>query len=192
MQSLGPSRVSHLMRAAVVILQTCFLVDCSATLQKKLDAADGALDTTTRAVRNTDSSAHFPIQVPDRQAPETSKLLVFPDAESELPPPRSRDSDDGARTALAELVTIRADAELDVENADLLSAAKAVLGDVLHLNSRDRKVHCTVTLASVGPVPRKDLLPTFEGVLRMQSAAIVHDSPKARACSSRRPNGWNT
>jgi hypothetical protein len=118
MQSLGPSRVSHLMRAAVVILQ-CFLVDCSAALQKKLDAADSALDTTTGAVRNADSSAHFPIQVPDRQAPETSKLLLFPDTESELPPPRSRDSDYGARTALAELVTIRADAELDVENADL-------------------------------------------------------------------------
>jgi hypothetical protein len=157
-------------------------------LQKKLGAADSAPDAITRAVRNADFSAYSPIdRVPDRQAPDTSKRLLFPGAECELPLARSHGSDYGARAALVAPVRIRRDAEVRFENADISLAANAVLGDVLHLNSRDRKVQGTVTLASVGPVPRKDLLPTFEGVLRMQNAAIVHDSPKAQVCSSRRP-----
>jgi hypothetical protein len=192
MQSLERWRVSHLMRAAVVILHTCFLVDCSAALQTKLGAADSAPDATTRAVGNADFSAHFPIpidQVPDRQAPETSKPLLFPGAESESPPTTSRDSDYLARTALVEPATIRGDDEMNFENADISSAAKAVLGDVLHVNSRDPKVLGTVTLASVRPIPREELPPTFEGVLRMQNGGSCTESPKVRVCSSRRPNG---
>jgi hypothetical protein len=72
-------------------------------------------------------------RVPDRQATETSKRLLFSGAKSELPPPRSHDSDHGARAALVEPVTIRRDAEVRFENADVSSAAKAVLGDVPHL-----------------------------------------------------------
>jgi hypothetical protein len=145
------------MRATVVILQTCFLVGYFTVLEKKLGAADSAPDAITTAVRNADFSAHLPTpidRVPDRQAPEPSKRLLFPGAESKLPPPRSHDSDYGARAALVEPVTIRRDAEVRFKNADISSAAKAALGDVLHLNSRDRKVQGTVTLALVGPVPR--------------------------------------
>ncbi len=168
------------MRATVVILQTCLLVGCSTSLPKKLGAYDNAPDATTSAVRNADFSARSATATDraiDTQAPESSKPLLFPGADPESTPLRLRDSDYGVRTALLEPITIRGDdVELNFENADISSTAKAVLGDVLHLNfAVDPKVQGTVTLASVGPIARKDLLPTFESVLRMQNAAIVHD-----------------
>jgi hypothetical protein len=100
MQSLG---ISHLMRATIGILQTCFLVGCSTALHEKLGAADNAPEATTSAVRHADFSARFPTpidQVPDRQVPETSKPLLFPGAEPESPLFRSRDADYGVGSAL--------------------------------------------------------------------------------------------
>jgi general secretion pathway protein D len=180
MQSLGPWRVSRLMRATVVSLQTCFLVGCSTSLQKKLAAVDNAADATTSAVRNADFSARYPTatdQLADRPPRESARPLLFPGAEADSPPLRARDSDYQVRSASLEPVTVTGDdVELSVEAVDISSVAKAVLGDVLHLNVvADSKVQGTVTLASVGPIARKDLLPTFESALRMENAAIVHD-----------------
>src|SRR5262249_24564904 len=83
----------------------------------------------------------------------------------------------GMRMASLEPVAIRGDGvEINFEGADVPSVAKLLLGDVLHLNFVvDPKVQGTVTLASVGPIPRKDVLPTVESVLRVQNAAIVRD-----------------
>jgi general secretion pathway protein D len=49
-----------------------------------------------------------------------------------------------------------------------------LLGDILQLSfTVDPRVQGNVTLASAGPIPRKDVLPAFETVLRMSNAAIV-------------------
>jgi general secretion pathway protein D len=163
-----------------VALLTGFLAGCSTALQKQFGAYDDAPNATTTAVRNADLSARFPAndETSDRQAGESSKPLLFPGIEPEQPPSRSRDPGDvGVRTASLEPVAIKGDGvEINFENADVPTVAKALLGDVLHLNFVvDPKVQGTVTLGSVGPIPRKDLLPTFESVLRMQNAAIVRD-----------------
>jgi general secretion pathway protein D len=51
-----------------------------------------------------------------------------------------------------------------------------LLGDILQLNFVvDPRVQGTVTLSSVRPVARQDVLPAFESALRMQNAAIVHE-----------------
>ena len=66
--------------------------------------------------------------------------------------------------------------EINFEGADVQTVAKTLLGDVLKLNFVvDPRVQGNVTLASVGPIPRKDVLPAFESVLRMSNAAIVRD-----------------
>jgi len=180
MQSLRLWPVSHVVQGAIVVLPVCFLVGCSTSLQKQLGAYDDAPDHVSTTVRNADLSARFPTatdEQPDRQSGESSKPLLFPGTEPESPP-RSRDPGDlGVRTASLEPVTIKGDGvEINFENADVPTVAKALLGDVLHLNFVvDPKVQGTVTLGSVGPIPRKDLLPTFESVLRMQNAAIVRD-----------------
>jgi general secretion pathway protein D len=180
MQSLRRWRVSRLMRATVVVLQAGFIASCSTSLQKQFGAYDDKPDATTTTVRNADFSARFPTatgELPDRQASESSKPLLFPGAEPESPPARSRDTEYGVRTASLEPVAIRGDGvEINFEGADVPTVAKALLGDVLHLNFIvDPKVQGTVTLGSVGPIPRKDLLPTLESALRMQNAAIVRD-----------------
>src|SRR5258708_16874966 len=52
--------------------------------------------------------------------------------------------------------------------------ATSLLGDSLQLNFVvDPRVQGNVTLASSGRIPRKDVLPAFESVLRMSNAAIV-------------------
>src|SRR5262245_63143316 len=64
--------------------------------------------------------------------------------------------------------------EMNFEGADVQTVAKALLGDILQLNFVvDPRVQGNVTLASAGPIPRKDVLPVFESVLRMSNAAVV-------------------
>jgi general secretion pathway protein D len=165
----------------MVVLQVCFLAGCSTSLQKQFGAYDDKPDAATTTVRNADFSARFTAatdDAPDRQGGESSKPLLFPGTEPEQPAPRSRDPGElGVRTASLEPVAIRGDGvEINFESADIPTVAKALLGDVLHLNFVvDPKVQGTVTLGSVGAIPRKDLLSTFESVLRMQNAAIVRD-----------------
>ena len=51
-----------------------------------------------------------------------------------------------------------------------------MLGDTLGISFVvDPRVQGNVTLASTGPIPRKDVLPVFESVLRMSNAAVVHE-----------------
>jgi general secretion pathway protein D len=180
MQSHRQWRVPCIMRATVVVVQACFVAGCSSSLHKQFGAYDETPDAATTTVRNADFNARFPTaaaEAPDRQAGESSKPLLFPGAEPESSPPRSRDTEYGVRTASLEPIAITGDGvEINFEGADVPTVAKALLGDVLHLNFVvDPKVQGMVTLASVGPIQRKDLLPTFESVLRMQNAAIVRD-----------------
>jgi general secretion pathway protein D len=66
--------------------------------------------------------------------------------------------------------------EFNFEGADIPTVAKSLLGDVLGLAFVvDQRVQGTVTLASAGPVARKDVLPIAESVLRMSNAAVVRD-----------------
>jgi general secretion pathway protein D len=80
------------------------------------------------------------------------------------------------RTAsLQQAAFVRGDGvEMNFDGADVQTVAKSLLGDVLQLNFVvDPRVQGNVTLASSAPIPRKDVLPAFESVLRMSNAAIV-------------------
>lgn len=100
-----------------------------------------------------------------------------PGGNPQTSPPPSGAPEGEQRTASAEPVMLLGDGvEMNFEGTDIASAAKALLGDVLHMNFEiDPQVQGSVTLASVGAIPREDVLPTFEDVLRMQNAAIVHN-----------------
>jgi len=66
--------------------------------------------------------------------------------------------------------------EINLDGADIQTAAKTLLGDTLHLNFViDPRVQGTVTLASVGAVDRREVFPIFENVLRMSDTALVRD-----------------
>jgi general secretion pathway protein D len=74
-------------------------------------------------------------------------------------------------------VTVNGDGvEMNFEQADVQTVAKALLGDTLGLDYVvDPRLQGSITIVSAGPIPRKDILPTFESVLRMSSMALLRD-----------------
>jgi general secretion pathway protein D len=137
----------------------------------------------TDTVRNTDFSPRFPIgnegnsgkSGKTRESREsTDQPFLFPG--SDVQPERPRDRDPEMRTAsLQQAAFMKGDGvEMNFEGADVQTVAKTLLGDILQLNFVvDPRVQGNVTLASAGPISRKDVLPAFESVLKMQNAAIV-------------------
>ena len=136
-------------------------------------------------VRNTDFSARFPVASEGnpgkpaktrdyREPAETTQPFLFPG--SDVQPERPRERDPELRSAsLQPAAFMKGEGvEMNFEGADVQTVAKTLLGDILQLNFVvDPRVQGNVTLASAGPISRKDVLPAFESVLKMQNAAIV-------------------
>src|SRR5580700_3726146 len=172
--------------ASAALLQVFCLLGCSAvqTLSQKQAAVAnfGSSDAVPSSVASTDLSPRFPRAVDNgnSNAQDSPAPMLFPGIEPQTPPPASPtppDPQSQERIASAEPVALRGDGvEMNFDGTDIASAAKMLLGDVLHLNFEiDPRVQGSVTLASVGPIPRNEVLPVFEGVLRMQNAALVHE-----------------
>ncbi|WP_245321080.1 type II secretion system secretin GspD [Bradyrhizobium sp. NAS96.2] len=115
--------------------------------------------------------------------------MVFPGADQDLAPasaPAQRDAATTATTRLAsavdgDVVTEGGGIELNFDNADIPTVVKSVIGDSLGMNYVvDPRVQGTVTLASAQRIPRKDVLPIFESVLRMSNAALLREDNLVR------------
>ena len=134
------------------------------------------------AVRYADLGARQPRPI-DGEAGITqgsAQPLLFPGAEPSQYQPSSEPGRDPAspRVAVASIGAIPRGSSVDInfEDADVHSVAKSLLGDVLELNYLvDPRIQGAVTLASSGPIPRKDVLPVFESILRMSNAALVRE-----------------
>jgi general secretion pathway protein D len=130
----------------------------------------------TDTVRNTDFSPRFPLasEGESGRTRGSSQPFIFPGSDTEPEPRRDRDPE--MRSAsLQPAAFLKGDGvEMNFDGADVQTVAKTLLGDILQLNFVvDPRVQGNVTLASAGPIPRKDVLPAFESVLRMSNAAIV-------------------
>lgn len=67
--------------------------------------------------------------------------------------------------------------ELNFESTPIATVAKVVLADILQTGyAVDPRVQGTVTLTSVRPVPKKDILFVLESALRLNGVILVHDS----------------
>jgi general secretion pathway protein D len=173
--------------ASALAILVCLLAGCASQISKTMSQVDpstsiGSPDADV-TVRNTDLSARYPTAV-DQQSSRTDGSagpLLFPGADT--PPvtptqtPTSSEPAPGQRSASLEPVAIRGDGvEMNFENADIHTVAKTLLGDILQVDFViDPRVQGTVTLSSVKPIARQDVLPAFESALRMQNAAIVHE-----------------
>ena len=172
------------------------LVGCagpSASLIEGSSASRDASHDPVNAVRNADFSARFPTtEGQSAGSSQSPQPMLFPGADVDPEPRRDRDRDPAMRTAslqqtsalqqasfnsdgLQQAEALKGDGvEINFEGADVQTVAKFLLGDILKLNFVvDPRVQGNVTLASTGPIPRKDVLPAFESVLRMSNAAIV-------------------
>jgi general secretion pathway protein D len=177
----------HYIRTSAALLHIFLLLGCSASqsLSHKQPAASfGSPDAVRSSVSNADFTPRYPTSTNDGGANSNDPPapMLFPgtpayDTEERAASAEERAASAEERTASVEPVMLRGDGvEMNFEGTDIATAAKTLLGDILHMNFEiDPRVQGSVTLASVGPIPRKDVLPTFESALRMQNAALVHD-----------------
>src|SRR5215470_95866 len=169
--------MSVVVRACTGAVLFCVLSGCAQTLDAKLSAAMSPRDAVD-SVRTADFSARFPT-FEDTQSGTSSapKPMLFPGSDTE---PADTSPGDGVETRQASIqpgAIIKGEGvEMNFDGADIQTVAKTLLGDILKLNVViDPRVQGNVTLASVGAIPRKDVLPAFESILRMSNAAIVRD-----------------
>lgn len=147
-------------------------------------------DPVTDPIRDADLRARWtgPVGGPSSggSAPSRSmQPMVFPGAEQDLTPaPSSREVNGAARVASAtdgDLATEGGGVEMNFDSADIPTAVKSVLGDSLGLNYViDPRVQGVITLASAQRIPRKDVLPIFESVLRMSNVAVLREDKLIR------------
>jgi len=163
------SKLSRIVWQALFAAVICeSLAGCAAKDGFSFPAAD-ILDT----IRNTDLSARAP--APDRptgQPGQAGRPLIVPGSPVEAASPGSN----GVAPGGPPVVTSAAGVEFNFDNADIQTVARTLVGDTLGLAYViDPRVQGAVTFASAGPIARKDVLPIFESVLRMSSAAVIHE-----------------
>ena len=100
------------------------------------------------------------------RAGERSRAAVFEGADiSEIPEAR------------AERAATGNGYDLNFENTPIATVAKVVLGDILNTGYViDPRVQGTVSLVSVRPVPRSDIVFVLESALRLSGVVLVRDS----------------
>lgn len=136
-----------------------------------------------------------PSDGPRNAATQASGPWLFPGDERQSATTDSHVRGAGGRLAAADPgATVGAfGVELNFENADIQAVSKSILSDVLGLNYLiDPRVQGTVTLASVGAIPRKDVLTVFESALRTANAAVVRDGNILKIVPLSETNGSGT
>ena len=167
-------RILQICAAGVVL---CSLFGCSASDKQNSLLGSAAQRDPLAAIRSADLSAHFPAANPQINNSSSSQPLLFPGSAAEPAPSPGGPTADLRVASADPAAIVRGDGvELNFEGADIQNVAKTVLSDTLGINFVvDPRVQGNVTLASTGPIPRKDVLPVFESVLRMSNAAVLHE-----------------
>ncbi len=172
-------------RLALTIVQTCVtgtmfcaLLGCAMMDATKSDLRMSAAQSPNVGdqVRGLDLSPRFPVDDTSTTTRDPSQPLIFPGAENDPEPQQDQNTYTRVASAQPGAVLVGQGVEMNFDGADIKTVAKTLLGDVLKLNVLvDPRVQGNVTLASVGAIPRKDLLSAFESALRMSNAAIVRE-----------------
>src|SRR5262245_185285 len=170
--------VRDIAQACALGTMLCALLGCAALDATKSDlkmsaASPGIGD----RIGGLDLSPRYPSSVEESSSNgESSQPMLFPGSGSDPEPQQDQNTYTRVASAQPGAVVVGQGVEMNFDGADIRSVAKAVLGDVLKLNVLvDPRVQGNVTLASVGAIPRKDLLPAFESALRLSNAAVVRE-----------------
>ncbi len=170
------------------------LASCASPLQLAGVGPGDAVD----PVRNTDLTAHYPTNnggqavmtgIPPKPQvfPGINLPQIFPGSgDKTISAGRSAavgESDGGEVTGSLPPQSGADDPgiEMNFDNMDVQTVAKAIVSDTLGLNVIvDPRIQGNVTIISSAPVPRKDLLSTFENAMRMHNAAVIRDDNLVR------------
>jgi general secretion pathway protein D len=158
----------------------CFLASCASRLQLGDIGHGDSVD----PARIRDFMAHYPAHNGDQAtttgaAPEPR---VFPGTES-TPTADTRWTGRTTSASLSDISSMGGEdstgnqgVEINFDNADIQTVAKSIVSDTLGLNvAVDPRVQGNVTIASSAAVPRKNLLATFESVMRLSNAAVIRE-----------------
>src|SRR5215831_3453334 len=165
-------------RTGILGTMLCVLLGCAALDATKSDLRMSAAGPGVgEQVRDLDLTPRFPTSdnITSNQR-EPSQPLIFPGAENDPEPQREQNEYTRVASIKPGAVMVGQGVEMNFDGAEIRTVAKTVLGDVLKLNVLvDPRVQGNVTLASVGAIPRKDLLPALESALRLSNAAVVRE-----------------
>ena len=176
--NFGPGRPRDRVLAATLVVLSVVLSACnSATVGSDSRNDDDVLG----KIGQLDLSPRYPKQVLPEQSPAARR------ARAEI-----YSGTDDARDARAEAtpatplpiqqVAAQSQAvgngfELNFENTPVATVAKVVLGDILGVGyTIDPRIQGTVSLSSVRPVPKSDVLYVLENALRLSGTALVRDN----------------
>ena len=169
MECVGnPNRYPTLVRsicAVIILLSASLLISCnSATVSSNDTAEIDVLD----KVRSLDILPRQPQQVNAFQ-PNTgsrSRPAVYDGTEvTDIPEARPQPTASGNGF------------DLNFENTPVTTVAKVVLGDILGTGyTIDPRVQGTVSLVSVKPIPKSDIIFVLENALRLSGVVLVHDT----------------
>ncbi|UPK40938.1 type II secretion system secretin GspD (plasmid) [Bradyrhizobium sp. 186] len=156
--------------AAVFVLTSLgLLASCnSATVSESVDGSQ--LDVTDK-VRSLD--------LLPRQPQSVSALAPTTGSQGGSVRPAMYDGSEAAAVADARLqLTPNGNGfDLNFESTPVATVAKVVLGDILHFGyTIDPRVQGTVSLVSVRPVPKSDMVFVLENALRLSGVVLLHDT----------------
>jgi general secretion pathway protein D len=168
-------------KVSLWLLMGSLLGGCWMEKSADLPGRDLVLD----PIRDADLRARWPGGAGGQQANSTApsrssqRPLLFPGVTQDddtAAPASPKPGTDVHVVTTGDSVATTAGVEMNFDNADIQTVAKSLLGDSLGLNYViDSRVQGNVTLASARPIPRKDVLPIFENVLRMSNAAVLRE-----------------
>jgi general secretion pathway protein D len=155
-------------RVAMFAFLSIALASCSAATVKTSDRNDvDVLD----KVRSLDLLPRYPKQVGSEQPASVNSAHAAIYGGTVTPV-----VDEGA-AASSQSQTVGNGFELNFENTPVATVAKVVLGDILGVGYMiDPRVQGTVSLASVRPVAKSDILYVLENALRLGGISLVRDT----------------
>src|SRR6266478_1516042 len=157
---VGRSISIGFMLLSVVLLASCNSATVNSGGGLDIDVVD--------KVRSLDTLPRYPQQVnaAEANAGQRSRPVVFEGTEvSDVSEPRPQPVATGNGF------------ELNFENTPVATVAKVVLGDILQTGyTIDPRVQGTVSLVSVRPVPKSDIVFVLENALRLSGIVLLHDT----------------
>jgi general secretion pathway protein D len=137
-------------------------------------------------VRSLDLNPRYPKQVGiiDQNTGQRVKPTIFSGENSNIETPASIETTASITVPItpAAISTSQGPAfELNFESTPVATVAKVVLGDILGTGySIDPRVQGTISLASVKPVPKSEMLYVLENSLKQNGVVLVRDAPGYR------------
>jgi general secretion pathway protein D len=174
--NFGPGWLRRRVLAATLVVLSIALAACnSATVGGESRNDDDVLG----KIGQLDLSPRYPKQVLPEQSPAARRARAeiyhgSDDRVSEEPPKAPPSIQ---LTANASSTPVGNGFELNFENTPIATVAKVVLSDILGTGyTIDPRIQGTVSLSSVRPVPKSDILYVLENALRLSGTALVRDT----------------